>query len=83
MRLGKKIWSILLTMVMVFAMMVPAMAETTDPTTVTIKGTGNEFSAWQLLTATEGNNNNFAYELNSKAITTADSMLDTANNLKR
>ena len=24
-----------------------------------------------------------AYELNSKAITTADSMLDTANNLKR
>lgn len=66
MKLGKKLWSILLTMAMVLSMMVPAMAETTDPTTVTIEGTGNEFSAWQLLTATEGNNNNFAYELNPK-----------------
>ena len=71
MKLGKKLWSILLTMAMVLSMMVPAMADsttstTTDPTTVTIVGTGNKFSAWQLLTATEGNNNNFAYELNSK-----------------
>ena len=69
MRRGKKIWSILLTMVMVFAMMVPVMADDdTIPATadITISGTGNTFSAWRLLNATDGGNGKLAYTLNSK-----------------
>ena len=69
MRRGKKIWSILLTMVMVFAMMVPVMADDdTIPATadITISGTGGTFSAWRLLNATDGGNGKLAYTLNSK-----------------
>ena len=69
MRRGKKIWSILLTMVMVFAMMVPVMADDdTIPATadITISGTGGTFSAWRLLNATDGGNGKLAYTFNSK-----------------
>ena len=67
MRLGKKLWSILLTMVMVFAMMVPAMAanETTTDIVITNGAQDSVYSAWRVLDAVE-NNGTYKYSVNDK-----------------
>ena len=52
MKLGKKLLSVLMTMVMVFALFVPAMAAdgTAD---ITIEGAGQSFYAWKVMDAEE------------------------------
>ena len=68
MKLGKKLWSILLTMVMVFAMMVPAMAanETTTDIVITNGATGSVYSAWRVLDAEENTDGTtYKYSVNT------------------
>ena len=67
MKLGKKLWSILLTVVMVFAMMVPAMAanETTTDIVITNGAQDSVYSAWRVLDAVE-NNGTYKYSVNDK-----------------
>ena len=90
MKLGKKLWSILLTMAMVLSMMVPAMAE--DSANITVEGTGKSFYAWKLMDAEEYQDANgkltYKYTVNAnylqylqRAIRSIDNQVDvsTAN----
>lgn len=68
MKLGKKLWSILLTMVMVFAMMVPAMAanETTTDIVITNGAQNSVYSAWRVLDAEENTDGTtYKYSVNT------------------
>jgi len=74
MKLGKKLLSILMTMIMVLAMVVPVMAETPTTTDIVIQGgaDGSEYSAWRLLDAEENHSDDpsaestYYYEVNEK-----------------
>ncbi len=72
MKKTRRICTLIMVLVMVLAMAVPAMAETTTPTgNVTFTGgaEGATYSAYRLLNATHGNEDNYAYTLNAKYTT--------------
>ena len=71
MKLGKKLWSILLTMVMVFALFVPAMAANEPTTDIVITSGASDavYSAWRLLDAKEDENGKFKYSVNANYLT--------------
>ena len=82
MRRGKKIWSILLTMVMVFAMMVPAMAANATETDIVItNGAQNSvYSAWRILEAEEiSDTNTYKYSVNEKYLDDLRAVIDDSD----
>ena len=68
MKLGKKLWSILLAIVMVLAMAVPAVAANATTTDIVITSGASDaiYSAWRLLDAKEDENGKFKYSVNEK-----------------
>lgn len=81
MKLGKKLWSILLTMVMVLAMAVPAVAanETTTDIVITNGATGSVYSAWRVLEAKESEDGKFEYSVNETYLTDLIAVINDSN----